>query len=76
MVITVHLSFARSQSELFDMIQPKLPWVLTFDDVWSSGRGHSFVRCNADLRDTTASLVCRILTDHEAYLQYEHANAK
>ncbi|RHY71537.1 hypothetical protein DYB34_010010 [Aphanomyces astaci] len=65
-----------SQSELFDMIQPKLPWVLTFDDVWSSGRGHSFVRCNAGLRDTTASLVCRILTDHEAYLQYEHANAK
>ncbi|KAF0711637.1 hypothetical protein AaE_012198 [Aphanomyces astaci] len=55
------LATADLRSELFDMIQPKLPWVLTFDDVWSSGRGHSFVR---------------ILTDHEAYLQYEHANAK
>ncbi|ETV92795.1 hypothetical protein, variant 1 [Aphanomyces invadans] len=48
------------RSELFDMIHPKDPRALTFDDVWSSGRGHSFVR---------------IVSDYEAYLHYERTNA-
>ncbi|KAF0700757.1 Aste57867_8710 [Aphanomyces stellatus] len=49
-------------SELFDMIQPKSGCTaLTFEHVWASGHGHSFVR---------------ILTDHEAYLQYERRENK
>ncbi|CAK4094525.1 unnamed protein product [Aphanomyces euteiches] len=49
------------RSEMFDMIQPKDPSWIQFDDVFASGHGHVFVR---------------VLTDYQAFVAYDRRENK